>query len=145
MKQMRQEKVITVSSRFQQPATVERRMSLVYWSVSPFWPRFVSLYTYWLPRTHWCLTKTFTKLRWRHGDLPYKSKLSTSETLQVYPFKCTQQTQKSPIKLDKHLMSLRQWKTCPSQSNRELESSFHLWRQVMPIFQFMTFPEAVVH
>ena len=38
-------------------------MFLFYWSVNPFWPRFVSLYPYWLHRTQRCLIKMFTKFR----------------------------------------------------------------------------------
>ena len=56
---------------------------------------------------------------------------------------------KSPIKLDKQMMNLRRkWESRLSQSHRELQKSFHLWRQVMPIFQqdqCMTFTEAVLH
>ena len=53
---------------FPQLALVERRMFLVYWSVNPFWPRLVSLYTYWLHRMQrFMVTKTFTKFTWLHG------------------------------------------------------------------------------
>ena len=146
--QMCPTKVIAVPSRFPQLAIVERRMFLGYWSVNLFWPRFLSLYTYWLQHTQRCLTKTFTKFRWLHGYLPYQSELSTWERLPVYSFTCASQTQKSPIKLDKQMMNLRPRETRRSQSNREFENNFHLWRQVMPIFQqdqLMTFLEAVVH